>query len=149
MLCFFQANFGKISFFTANFRKISIFLDKSISLVKHFSLSRQICHLQLHSGEISHESHHLRTYLLYMYMIRYNNVSQFHATPMTPAKNLGVATLPTSRIDAHVSWVVSRSIFTRGLFTRSPRTPHHIVFLGQGSHYLIENESESLDSFGP
>ena len=59
-------------------------------LLQNFRLSRQICHLQHNSGQISLfrlKSHHFRTYFLYM--IRCNNISR---SPQPAAQNLGVAT---------------------------------------------------------
>src|SRR6218665_3013275 len=66
----------------------------------------KICHLQLNSRQIillRLKSHHFRTYFLYM--TRYNNVSRPVHDPLRPplptAKNLGVVTPSTSRVDAY------------------------------------------------
>ena len=93
---FFQANFRKISIFSGNFKNIRfIFLAK-------------ITHLQLLLVKlfycISLQTHHFRTYFLYVYMIRHNNISRSPsrppATPMTPAQTLGSRPPNFPRIDA-------------------------------------------------
>ena len=98
---------NKISIFQANFREISIFfqaISQQILIfpgkfLKNFDFFRQIlknfdfpgknCSFTATSGQIIlflFEGHHFRTYMHFLYMIRYNNISRpVHDLPRPPA----------------------------------------------------------------